>query len=201
MSGETRDRLLAAAKKQFAEKGFYGASIAQIANELSMTKQALLYHFKSKEQLYAEVLECISDRLLHYVKMAEAKDNKPERQLENLVLTMYYAAMENPEDSRILIRELLDNQSRVNQAPRWYLMPFMNGLVSIVRAIGGLSNLSEPSIFSFLYQVLGGVEYFVVATATLEGMHSAKDYENLRDHFPRELKNHIRRFIDANRTH
>ena len=33
MEDTTRDRLLSAAKKQFAEKGFYGASIAQVAGE------------------------------------------------------------------------------------------------------------------------------------------------------------------------
>ena len=61
---DTREKLLQAAVEQFAERGFYGASIAQIAGELDLTKQALLYYFKRKEDLYAEVLKRISDRLI-----------------------------------------------------------------------------------------------------------------------------------------
>ena len=63
---KTRDQLLAIAATQFAQKGFYGASIASIADELCLTKQALLHHFGSKEKLYGEVLQSISSQTLPF---------------------------------------------------------------------------------------------------------------------------------------
>ena len=61
MTISTRDQLLATARTLFAERGFYGVSIASIANEHGLTKQALLHHFSSKEKLYGEVLKEIAD--------------------------------------------------------------------------------------------------------------------------------------------
>lgn len=52
-----RERFIEAATDVFAERGFYGTSIAAIADALPLTKQALLHHFGSKEKLYAEVLK------------------------------------------------------------------------------------------------------------------------------------------------
>ena len=53
---DTREKLLNAAHSRFAERGFHGASIALIAGEVGLTKQALLYHFKRKDDLYREVI-------------------------------------------------------------------------------------------------------------------------------------------------
>jgi len=199
VSDETRDRLLLAARRYFAEKGFHGASIATIAQDLGITKQALLYHFRRKEDLYAEVLQQISDKLQRFVRMAGQPSDAPERQFENIVLNIYHAAIETPEDTRILVRELLDNQARAEQAKTWYLMPFLDGLTSVVRSIPGLEAVSEPRVFTFVYQVLGSIEYFVISTATLRRMYGDEAYERLRDRFPMELQDQVRRFVAAAR--
>ena len=60
MARVSREEYLDAAEALFAERGFYGVSIAAIAEQLGLTKQALLHHFKSKAQLYGDVLHRIS---------------------------------------------------------------------------------------------------------------------------------------------
>lgn len=44
--------------------GQVGASLANIADELGLTKQALLHHLGRKEKLYAEIPAWISSRML-----------------------------------------------------------------------------------------------------------------------------------------
>jgi AcrR family transcriptional regulator len=60
-AGETRGRILAVAQELFAERGFAGTSIADIAGRLGTSKAALYYHFPSKsaivEALLAEPLD------------------------------------------------------------------------------------------------------------------------------------------------
>jgi AcrR family transcriptional regulator len=199
LSDETRDRLFAAAKRQFAEKGFYGASIATIAQELGITKQALLYHFRRKEDLYAEVLQGISGTLLRFVQAADQPCEDPARRLETIFLNIYRAAIENPEDTRLLVRELLDNQARAGQAKTWYLVPFLDAIASVARSVPGMSGVSDARVFSFVYQVLGSIEYFVISTATLRRMYGDPTYERVRDQFPLELQDHVRRFLNAER--
>ena len=60
MHADTRQRLLDIAEQLFAERGFYGVSIAAIASEVGFTKQGLLHYFNSKEKLYGAILQRIS---------------------------------------------------------------------------------------------------------------------------------------------
>src|SRR5262245_20353183 len=54
---QLRQRARAAAVRLFARYGFEGTSVQDIADELGMSKQALLYHFSSKEGLRRAALE------------------------------------------------------------------------------------------------------------------------------------------------
>lgn len=53
----TRRRLLKVARQQFAEKGFEGARVNEIARKAGINKQALYYHFGSKEDVFRKALE------------------------------------------------------------------------------------------------------------------------------------------------
>ncbi|MCA9774198.1 MAG: TetR/AcrR family transcriptional regulator, partial [Myxococcales bacterium] len=59
----TRRRIIDAAEQQFAESGFYGASLREITRSLGMPNATLLYHFPTKERLYAAVLDRIAQTL------------------------------------------------------------------------------------------------------------------------------------------
>ena len=52
----TRQQLLKFARQQFAEKGLAGARVDEIARKAGVNKQALYYHFGSKEDLFREAL-------------------------------------------------------------------------------------------------------------------------------------------------
>ncbi len=197
MEESTRDKLLSAAKKQFAEKGFYGASISQVAGEVGLTKQALLYHFKRKEDLYAEVLQEISQRLLRLVRATVSRSDAPERQFEDIFLGLYAASREYPLDTHILVREVLDNQSRLETAKELYLLPFLAEIVAVVPRMRGFEDVQPPAAFCIVYQLIGSIEYFAISTPSLKRMYGAEAYESYRDNFPIELRNQIRRLIDS----
>ena len=197
MQDDTRAQLLSAAKRQFAEKGFYGASISQVAGEVGLTKQALLYHFKRKEDLYAAVMQEISDRLLRFVRATVSRSDSPERQFENIVLGLYDSARDYSLETKLVVRELLDNQSRADKAQDWYLLPFLSEFVAVVQRMKGFENVQSAAAFCIVYQLIGSVEYFVISEPTLRRMYGAETYERYRENFPMELRNQIRRLIDS----
>lgn len=53
----TRAEILDVATREFADNGFAGARVDEIAAKTRTTKRMLYYYFGSKEQLYVEVLE------------------------------------------------------------------------------------------------------------------------------------------------
>jgi len=54
---KSKQRILNTASKLFSEFGFLGVSMEDIAKHLNITKAGLYYHFKSKKDLYLQVLE------------------------------------------------------------------------------------------------------------------------------------------------
>lgn len=55
VSDPTRDRILEAARNEFAAHGIFGARIERIAKAAQTSKERLYAHFRGKEQLYAQV--------------------------------------------------------------------------------------------------------------------------------------------------
>ena len=57
MSGDTRERILVVANELFIEQGYEGTSLREIADRLDITKAALYYHFRSKDEILQTLLE------------------------------------------------------------------------------------------------------------------------------------------------
>jgi AcrR family transcriptional regulator len=63
MPAETRrEQLMRSAAKLFAEKGYEGTSTEEIARRAGLTKGALYFHFKSKEDMLFALVSAMEDR-------------------------------------------------------------------------------------------------------------------------------------------
>ena len=179
MGRDTRELFLDTAEELFAERGFYGVSIAAIADELDLTKQALLHHFGSKEKLYGEVLARISVEFEAMIKKAAADPGDPVRQL-----TTFFMQLQSPENWRLrrtqlLIRELLDNRRRAEKAGAWYLKPFLESLIVMVQSVPNWEKASDAEALAIAYQWLGAINYFAISGPTLSGIFGKKRLEEL----------------------
>jgi AcrR family transcriptional regulator len=73
-------RVLDAALELFAEHGFEGTSLQQIADRLGVTKAAVYYHFRSKDDLLTALVEPAFDELDALLAEAEAVPRDTARQ-------------------------------------------------------------------------------------------------------------------------
>lgn len=76
---ESAQRVLDAALQLFAEHGFEGTSLQQIADRLGVTKAAVYYHFRSKDDLLAALVGPAFDELGGVLAEAEALPPGPAR--------------------------------------------------------------------------------------------------------------------------
>ncbi|AEI02925.1 transcriptional regulator [Afipia carboxidovorans OM4] len=93
-----RDLILAAAGQVFAEEGLEGASLRAIAVRAGYTPAALYFHFESKEDIYAEVLEASLASLGAAVDLAVAKASTPAQKLKAAATAFFRFYAENPRD-------------------------------------------------------------------------------------------------------
>lgn len=186
--------MLDTAARLFAERGFYGVSLAQIAAELDLTKQALIHHYGTKEKLYGCVLEQIATRV---GAQTTPPDDKGDRRLIAFIDRFCAFAITHPQDTRLLMRELLDNRQRAEEAARWYLEPFLRNLIGMVQATRRWKDAPDPQALAAAYQLLGAVNYFVISEPTLARMFGAAQFAEMQDIFPNELRRLVRAMLDA----
>ena len=187
MPKSTPEQLLETARNLFAERGFYGVSIASIADKHGLTKQALLHHFGSKEKLYGEVLRQIAEELDELIASAEAAGGDPKSQLNRLFQLMITENEENTIRTRLLMRELLDNKHRAETAGAWYLKPFLKHLSDMARNVDGWSKATDGQVRALVFQLLGAVNYYGVSGPTLQGVFGAAGAKALRRAFPSQF--------------
>ena len=106
----TTERLLAAAEEEFAEKGFEGARLSDIAERVGIRRPSLLYHFASKQALYEAVVRTALLRLGEALMFEmEGRDPFVER-LSRAVERFVSFVDGRPTLAKLLIREMLDGR-------------------------------------------------------------------------------------------
>ncbi|WP_313054253.1 TetR/AcrR family transcriptional regulator [Pseudomonas lopnurensis] len=82
---QTMNRLLEAARVEFARKGLAGARIENIAHEAGVTKQLAYHYFRSKEGLFIAVLDVASQRIMSELIALPVKHLSPPDALRALL--------------------------------------------------------------------------------------------------------------------
>jgi AcrR family transcriptional regulator len=197
MHADTRQRLLDIAEQLFAERGFYGVSIAAIASEVGLTKQGLLHYFNSKEKLYGAIVQRISDDFQDHQREALQASEDPAERLEKFYAALAEPTETNVQRTRLLMRELLDNNERAAKAENWYLRPFLDRLISMVKDVNKSEKLSDAEALAYGYQLLGAVNYFLISTSTLKAIYGAKFIEAISTDFIKNLNRLINQGLNS----
>lgn len=84
---QTRDHLLAAAAQVFAERGFHGASLDEVAAVAGFTKGAVYSNFRNKEGLFLALFKSNYDREMDALQatLEEPSEVPPESRLSDFV--------------------------------------------------------------------------------------------------------------------
>jgi TetR/AcrR family transcriptional regulator len=104
----SRDRLLAAAREEFAARGFAGAKIDRIAARARLNKAMLYYHFKHKAALYQHILHDLFREVAEAVEAARDQGGAPADQLRRFVETIARDGIARPHFPPLWLREMAD---------------------------------------------------------------------------------------------
>ena len=80
-----RDAMLQAAAQLFAQRGFAGASMAQLAETCGVSKPLLYHYYRDKEHLLFGIADGYMDRLIAITVEVRALDLDPEAHLRALI--------------------------------------------------------------------------------------------------------------------
>src|ERR1700748_3204029 len=105
MSGkERREQLLDVGRALFAERGFDGTSIEEIASRAGVSKPVVYEHFGGKEGLYAVVVDREVRGMLTMIRDALTAGH-PRMLLEQAALALLDYVEQSSDGFRILVRD------------------------------------------------------------------------------------------------
>jgi AcrR family transcriptional regulator len=103
-TGATRGRLIATARRLFAEQGFAATSTEQILSETAVSRGALYHHFPSKTDLFQATFEQVEDELTADVlQVAVASGETDPMRILQLGFGEFLDQCLNPEVQRIVM--------------------------------------------------------------------------------------------------
>src|ERR1017187_6948373 len=107
--GDTRQRIQAVALELFAEQGYEKTSLREIAERLGVTKAALYYHFKSKEDIVGSLVEDYFGQIDALIDWGRSQPRTAEAR--GTVLSRYFGIVEEGSE---VFRMLHQNQAALS---------------------------------------------------------------------------------------
>ncbi len=103
-----KDEILDIATRLFAERGYEGASMGDLAERVGLRKASLFHHYASKDELYCAVLEQLVRRLGELVFTNAAGPGTFAERLDRMTVATFDAMVAEPFAAALLIREMMD---------------------------------------------------------------------------------------------
>ncbi|MFH1462906.1 MAG: TetR/AcrR family transcriptional regulator [Pseudomonadota bacterium] len=112
MERDTREQILTVAESVFAEKGFDGARVKDIAARVGVTHAVIHYHFNTKGDLYRAVADRMVGELLDMATSIPQEPLDPGPKLERFFCSFFDFAARHPHFARLANLETGDEGER-----------------------------------------------------------------------------------------
>jgi AcrR family transcriptional regulator len=181
---DPRDRILLAAGREFAERGYEAATVRDICTAAGVNVAAINYYFGDKSRLYIESVKHAHDQRVKQVPLPEWDAGTPATvRLHDFVDNMLERMLgfgQPPWQVRLMLRELLHPTDACRELVEDYIRSHFELLVSILDelAAGRLSQAELRRVAlsvvgqCFLYRAAGDVVGMLVPRDELDTLHT-----------------------------
>lgn len=158
MENTTKTRILEEALVSFANNGYKGTNLRDLAAGLGLTKSALYRHFESKEAIWNAVLDMMEAYYCERFGSPEKTPETPKSCDELLAMTLRMLQFTMRDEKVILTRRLLlTEQFHDERARRFATQHFLTGTKEIYTKIfaemteNGVLKKNDPGMLAFAY--------------------------------------------------
>jgi TetR/AcrR family fatty acid metabolism transcriptional regulator len=130
---DKRSRILDAAIKVFAERGFHTATVAEIARAAGVADGTIYLYFKGKDDLLLRLFDEKMTELLGEARAAVASERTAPARLKRFIQLHLALVERNPDLASVLIVELRQSAQFLKAADRNKLAAYVDVIAEVVR--------------------------------------------------------------------
>jgi TetR/AcrR family transcriptional regulator len=190
-NGKTRiqalneSRIITAAETVFAEHGFRGATVDEIAKRAEMSKPNLLYYFKNKKTLYRAVLDHTLNFWLEPLAELDA-DKDPESEIRRYIAHKLEASWKNPRASRIFASEMLRGAPVLNSYLRGDLKSLVADKCAVIEQWIAAGKLAPIDPIHLIFMIWATTQHYAdfdiqVKAVWGKGALNKKEFDRIED--------------------
>lgn len=156
----TARALFVAARRAFAERGYAGASVRDIARAASANPALIRYHFGSKDGLYKRVIQEAMEDLKERLLVAFQAEGTILERLNRVIDAQVDHLTKDRDFPRLLQRALLDGDEQALTIAREYLRPMLDSVRPFIEAAGETPLGSMNDILSSFFGAVMGPFFY-----------------------------------------
>jgi TetR/AcrR family fatty acid metabolism transcriptional regulator len=131
-TGAKRDRILQAAERVFASKGFYGAKVSDIAGVAGVADGTIYLYFKSKDDLLISLFEAQMDRVLSELRSAVGEGVDATEKLRRFCRAYLSLVESNRHAAEVITIELRQSAKFMKEYRNPKFAEFLKTLASVI---------------------------------------------------------------------
>lgn len=158
--GSRRASILQHAVRAFADRGFDGASTAEIARQADVTQPLIHYHFGSKEALWRAAVDHLFEGVVERFGnvSTELRGMAPQALFRVLMRRLVHQCGEQPEIARIVLREATLPGPRFDWLVDTHLRPIIVDITALIARQAPPGESPEFPPLHVLFVVMGGAD-------------------------------------------
>jgi len=144
----TRESILEAAYRCFSEKGYLGATTREIAGMAGVSEVTLFRHFRSKRELFEEVLKNFS--VLPDIEKIRAESSlPPQEKLKKVAIQILNSLKEKKNFIKILLSEVSSYPEEVSKIYEGFITRLDALIAEILSSDRETARLFHSSLFGY----------------------------------------------------
>ena len=151
-------KILEAALEIFAQHGFRGATIDQIAAQAGMSKPNLLYYFANKEAMHRALIDRLLETWLNPLRELDATGD-PKTEIQRYIRRKLQMARDYPRESRLFANEILQGAPRITEELR-DLKSLVDEKAEVIRAWSAAGQLAEVDPHHLIFAIWATTQHY-----------------------------------------
>lgn len=163
------DRILDAALEVFADCGFKGATIDQIATRAGLSKPNLLYYFRRKKDLYLAVLERTLDMWLEPLSAIRA-DGDPAEEIRAYINRKLEISKLRPTASRMFANEMIQGAPLLKTVLQGSLRRIVDDKAAVIRGWAKAGRIADVDPYHLIFVIWAVTQHYADFASQVEAV-------------------------------